>query len=237
VVAPKLYKLCAMCHQSVKNRTFTDPCNNVTLLLPLLVDIVDRTPMATRSFVADDQRNGVQPVDRPISSAAGIHRYRLNVIASSMTDVVQSAGGWLFDRSRAGWDVNVLVAEHGDPRPLAILGATASDLDAGFSAMVRNVAQGGALAVGADVLGTDVRIREEVVKLLKSALTEVTVWGDAWPAELGRQLDPVPHRVSSAARAFKFYALAAASVSGDAVSRNETLFRIGTGTFRPLYSV
>jgi hypothetical protein len=193
--------------------------------------------MATRSFTADDEpAEGVLPSDRPHPSAA-IQRYQLNVIASSMADVVQSAGGWLFDRARAGWDVNVLVAKHDDPRPMAILGATASDLDAGFSAMVRAVAQGGALAVGADMLGTDIRIRDEVLRLLKRGLTEVTVWGDAWPAELGRQVEPVPHRVSAAARAFKFYALAAASVSSESVSRTETLFRIGTGTFRPLYSV
>lgn len=194
--------------------------------------------MATRSFTADDQRaDGVYPADRQFSNVAGSHRYQLNVIASSTADVVQSAGGWLFDRARAGWDVNVLVAAHDDLRPMAILGATASDLDAGFSAMVRTVALGGALAVGADVLGIDIRIRDEVLRLLKRGQTEVTVWGDAWPAELGRQIDPVPHRVSAAARAFKFYALAAAAVSSDTVSRTETLFRIGTGTFRSLYSV
>jgi hypothetical protein len=193
--------------------------------------------MATRSFTANDQPIEGVHADRPISSAAGIHRYQLNVIASSTADVVQFAGGWLFDRSRAGWDVNVLVAQHDDPQPMAILGATATDLDAGFSGMVRKVAQGGALAVGADMLGTDIRIRDEVLALLKRGLTEVTVWGDAWPAELGRQIDPVPHRVSAAARAFKVHALAAAAVSSDSVSRTETLFRIGTGTFRPLYSV
>ncbi|MGX9790884.1 hypothetical protein [Mycobacterium sp. MMS18-G62] len=199
---------------------------------------MDRTPMATRSFTADDQRaGGVGAVDRPPSGLARVHRYQLNVIASSMADVVQSAGGWLFDRSRAGWDVNVLVAQHDDPRALAILGATASDLGAEFSATLRTAALGGALAVGADVLVSDVRIRDEVLKLLKRGLTEVTVWGDAWPAELGRQVNPVPHRISAAARAFKSHALAAAVGSNGSVGRTETLFRVGTGAFRPLYSV
>jgi hypothetical protein len=193
--------------------------------------------MATRSFTADDETAAdIGPIDR-LTAPGRILRYQLNVVASTTEDVVQSAGGWLCDRARAGWDVNVLVAEQCDPQPMAILGATASDLDAGFSAVVRKVAQGGALAVGADMLGTDIRIRDEVLRLLKRGLTEVTVWGDAWPAELGRQGDPVPHQVSAAARAFKLYALAAASVSSDSVSRTETLFRIGTGTFRPLYSV
>ena len=194
--------------------------------------------MATRSFTADDQRaGGVRAVDRPHSSLARVHRYQLNVVASSMADVVQSAGGWLFDCARAGWDVNVLVAQHDDPRPLAILGATASDLDAELSATLRTVALGGALAVGADLLGTDSRIRNEVVRLLRRGLTEVTVWGDAWPAALGRQVDPAPHRISAAARAFKSQALAAAAVPNDSGSRSETLFRLGTGAFRPLYSV
>jgi hypothetical protein len=43
--------------------------------------------------------------------------------------------------------------------------------------------------------------------------------------------------VSSAARAFKAHALVAADVSADTVASSETLFRIGSGAFRPLYSV
>jgi hypothetical protein len=194
--------------------------------------------MATRPFTADDQPvEGVLPIDRPPAPTASIHRYQLNVVASSMADVLRSAGGWLFDRARAGWDVNVLVPEPHDPRPLIILGATALDLHADFSATVRNASQGGAVAVGADLLGTDMRVRDEVLRLLKGGLTEVAVWGDQWPTELGRQGDPVHHRISAAARAFKSHALAAAVVSNDSVSRTETFFHIGTGAFRPLYSV
>jgi len=187
--------------------------------------------MAIRPFTANSET-----VDRQ-QAVGAIHRYQLNVIASSISDVVQSAGGWLFDRARAGWDVNVLVTECDDALPLAILGATASDLEAEFAATLRTFSRGGALAVGADLLGTDVRIRNEVVRLLKRGLTEVTVWGQAWPAELGRQVDPMPHRISAAARAFKSHALAAAAVSNDSDDRMETLFRVGTGAFRPLYSV
>jgi len=51
---------------------------------------------------------------------------------------VRSAGGWLCDRARAGWDVNVLVADGGDPQPLMILGATALDQDEGFLSIVRS---------------------------------------------------------------------------------------------------
>ena len=79
--------------------------------------------------------------------------------------------------------------------------------------------------------------RRKVLRVLKHGLAEVTVWGEQWPAELGRQADPVPHRVSPAARAFKSHALVAADVSTDSVSPTETLFRVGTGSFRALRSV
>jgi hypothetical protein len=198
-----------------------------------LDDIVDRTPMATRSFIADKPAAGVAPTP----SAGRILRYQLNVVAATAEDVVQSAGGWLFDSARAGWDVNVMVADGGDPRPLAILGARALDLNDGFLSVVKTASRFGALAVSAELLGTDTRVRDEVVRVLKRGLTEVTVWGRQWPAELGRQCDSLQHRVSSAARAFKSHALVAADVSADAITPTETLYRIGTGSFRPLYSV
>ena len=190
--------------------------------------------MATRSFIADDQ---TAAIDRVPAGAGRILRYQLNVVASSTEDVVRSAGGWLCDRARAGWDVNVLVADGGDPRPLMILGATALDLDARFLSMVRRASGFGALAVSADLLGADTRVRDEILRVLKHGLTEVTVWGKQWPAELGRQADSVQHRMSSAARAFKSHALVAADVSTGALTQTETLFWIGTGSFRPLYSV
>ena len=175
--------------------------------------------------------------NRLTAGAGRILRYQLNVIASTTEDVLQSAGGWLCDRARAGWDVNVLVADGGDPRPLAILGATARDLDDAFLSMVTSASRVGALAVSADLLAADARVREEILRALKRGLTEVIVWGRQWPAELGGQADPVQHRVSPAARAFKSHALVAADVSTDSVSPTETLFRVGTGSFRALRSV
>jgi hypothetical protein len=194
--------------------------------------------MATRSFTADDETAaGIGPIDRLTAAAGRILRYQLNVVASTTEDVVQSAGGWLCDRARAGWDVNVLVADGGNPRPLAILGATALDLDESLVSMVTSASRVEALAVSADLLAADMRLREEILRVLKRGLTEVIVWGKQWPAELGRQADPVQHRVSPAARAFKSHALVAADVSTDSVTPTETLFRVGTGSLRPLHSV
>jgi hypothetical protein len=175
--------------------------------------------MATRSLIADDKTAaGVGP-DRVLTSAARILRYQLNVVASTTEDV------------------NVLVAEGGDVRPLTILGATALDLDKGFVSMVRSASRVGALAVSADVLAADPHVRDEVLRVLKQELTPITVWGRQWPPELGRQAESVQHRVSSAARAFKSHALAAAVGSADAVTATESLFQIGRGPCRPLYCV
>src|SRR5258705_3190270 len=55
-------------------------------------------------------------------------RYQLNVIAASVADVVQSAGGWVFDRRMAGWEVNILLSEQADARAIRNLGATTADL-------------------------------------------------------------------------------------------------------------
>ena len=52
-------------------------------------------------------------------------RYRVDVVAADVADVVKFAGGWLFDRAMAGWDVTVLLVDHPDERPLQILGAHA----------------------------------------------------------------------------------------------------------------
>ena len=194
--------------------------------------------MATRSFTADDETVAdIGAIERLTAGAGRILRYQLNVIASTTEDVLQSAGGWLCDRARAGWDVNVLVADGGDPRPLAILGATARDLDDAFLSMVTSASRVGALAVSADLLAADARVREEILRALERGLTDVIVWGRQWPAELGGQADPIQHRVSPAARAFKSHALVAAAVSTDSVSPTETLFRVGTESFRALRSV
>jgi len=194
--------------------------------------------MATRSLIADSRTAaGFGATDRVPASAGRILRYQLNVVASSIDEVVLSAGGWLCDRARAGWDVNVCVAGGADPRPLAILGAAAVDLDAGFPSLIRSASQVGALAVSAELLSTDTRVRDEVMRAVKRGLAEITGWGKRWPAEFGRQAEPVQHRVSTAARAFKSYALAAADVSTGTVTPTETLFQIGTGSLRPLRSV
>jgi len=174
------------------------------------------------------------PLDE--SNPIGSRRYQLTVVASSIVDLVGSAGGWMCDKARAGWDVKVVLTDDHDARPLAILGASPLDVDVELSDVMEMASRGGALALSAGVLADD-RIRAGVLGILKRGLTQVTVWGQDWPTEFSRKADPVEHRLSSAARAFKGHALVAVTASKGPVAGTETLLRLGQEALRPLYSV
>lgn len=152
-------------------------------------------------------------------------RYRLDVVASSAVDVVTFAGGWLFDRAMAGWDVTVLLTDHPDDRPLHILGAKTLDLEA-VLASVGTRPRPQALAAAADLLGSDPRVRTGVLQALDHGVTEVTLWGTTWPAELDDSVGLVQHRLSKAAQTFKAKALAAAALPVASIGAVET-FRSG----------
>ncbi|MGD1109814.1 MAG: hypothetical protein ABR885_05935 [Mycobacterium sp.] len=152
-------------------------------------------------------------------------RYRLDVVAASVVDVVRFAGGWLFDRAMAGWDVTVLLADLADDRPLQILGAQTMDLEHAL-ASVDTRPRPQALAAAADLFGCDSQVRQGVLQALDHGVTEVTLWGQTWPAELDDSVGLVQHRLSSAAQIFKGQALAAAAVSVGSIDPTET-FRSG----------
>jgi hypothetical protein len=152
---------------------------------------------------------------------SGSVKYRLDVVASSAADVVASIGGWLYDRVRAGWDVNVLLPQECDDRPLQILGVHAIALDPHVLAASAECAARG-LAVSADMFAADGRIRQEVLAALDHWMTEVTLWHEDWPLNVGYRTTTVQHVLSGAARAFKRQALAAAGLPGE-VGPTETL--------------
>ncbi|BBX47463.1 hypothetical protein GCM10009641_16610 [Mycobacterium cookii] len=149
---------------------------------------------------------------RPRASGGSV-KYRLDVIASSSADVVGSVGGWLYDRVRAGWDVNVLLPRGCDSRPLQILGMRAVDLDAQTPLADTDHPIRG-LAVSADMYAADARIKQAVLCALDRWMTEVTLWHDDWPLVVGHRTTRVQHVLSGAARAFKRHALAAAGIPG-----------------------
>ena len=154
-------------------------------------------------------------------------RYRLDVVAANVVDVVTCAGGWLFDRAMAGWDVTVLVSDHQDDRPLQILGVQRFDLEEAL-ASVETRPRPQALAVAADLFGCDSRVRQGVLQALDHGGTEVTLWGESWPPELDDSVGLVQHRLSMAAQIFKARALAALNIcSPESSIRHTETFRSG----------
>ncbi|BBX41747.1 hypothetical protein [Mycobacterium simiae] len=159
-------------------------------------------------------------------------RYRLDVVACSVLDVVRFAGGWLFDRSMAGWDVTVLLtdlADQSDLRPLQIIGAQTLDLEH-VLASIEHRPRPQALAAAADLVGCDSRVRQGVLQALDHGVTEVILWGETWPAELDGSVGLVQHRLSTAAQVFKGKALAAAALPGCSIGHAEN-FRSGLLAF------
>lgn len=149
-------------------------------------------------------------------------RYRLDVVASSVVDVLKFAGGWMFDRAMAGWEVTVLVAGHADERPLQILGVHTLDLEYALATMGQRP-RPQALAAASDLFGCDRRIRQGVLRALDHGVTEVALWGETRPAGLDDRVAAVHHRLSAAAQVFKAQALVAATACGAApVGATET---------------
>lgn len=133
-------------------------------------------------------------------------RYQLDVIGVHVADVVESAGGWLFDRVMAGWEVRVAVADTGELAALHILGVQPVALSAVFASGPAPTA----LAVAGAVCGDDDRVRDALAASVRSARTEVTIWGDVWLPSVGRPGAAVRHELSAAARVFKAQAAFAA---------------------------
>jgi hypothetical protein len=151
-------------------------------------------------------------------------RYRLDVVAPTVLDAVKFAGGWVYDRVMAGWDVTVLIDDDEDARPLEILGAEVRDLESVLESW-QDRRHPQTIAVAADLFDRDSRVRKGVLSALEQGATEVTLWGEGLPAELDKSVDSVQHQLTAAARAFKAQALAAANNS-EAVGHTET-FRCG----------
>ena len=186
--------------------------------------------MAARSFDSADR--GLPRVHslprqsaRPQPPVRHSLRPRLTAIAPSTGEAVRCAGGWLFDQVMAGWDVTVVTADQGDPRPLHILGVRARDLEAVFAAPVLGPCLQ-AIAVRTDLYDADERVRRLVLTAAEAGSADIRLWGDLWPADFDGGADPVAHRLSLAARAFKAQAMAAASLPAEPPAETE-VFRRG----------
>ena len=153
------------------------------------------------------------------------------VVAPCTVAAVQHAGGWLFDRVLAGWDAMVFIADQADSRALRILGASTTDLESALTSPPSGP-RPLSIAVEAGLYASDRRVRQIVQEALDEGLTEVMIWGDLCPADLDGGRGSVQHRLSSAARAFKAQALAAAAAPVDSIPVTET-FREPPRVARP----
>jgi hypothetical protein len=150
-------------------------------------------------------------------------RYQLCVVAHDVGELVDLAGGWMCDRTLAGWDISVALSEPLDVRPLQILGVTTLLTHQRFA----SINEGGAntsIAVAPGIFETNDHIRRVVLQALDQPAIEVTFWGPSIPSDLHGQLARRQHRLSGAARAFKAHALAAAAVRGAAINTTEDLY-------------
>jgi hypothetical protein len=163
------------------------------------------------------------------SSAQLSLRPRLTAIAVTTADVVQAAGGWLFDQAMAGWDVNVLTAQPGDPRPLRILGTRYHALDAVLSVPLPLGACLQVVAMPADLYDADERVRQIARNALEAGPAELLLWGDLDRAKRGGDATTVRYRPSLAAGAFKAQALAATDIHGEMMTPDvEVFLSLGT---------
>ena len=187
------------------------------------------SPQTFRTIKNDDRT--AHSVTRSRARASTVLRHEMTVIASSVGDVVASAGGWLFDRRMAGWTVNVLVADRIGERALQILGADVFDLSGDLEAITEDPDRAATLAVAADVYAADDRVRRFVSTSDRSR-AEVALWGDT--GRVGHNVSAVSYRLSAAARAFKAQALLAAGTPSDSVEATEALFRCGVTALAPV---
>ncbi|WP_280402895.1 hypothetical protein [Nocardia carnea] len=174
---------------------------------PTLLPSQDNVPeSAGLAYLHGRYRQGIRP--------------RLVVLGTTMDDAVSAAGGRICDLAMAGWEVTVLAGTLDDPLPAHILGASALELDAAF-ARRRRRRPPRAVAISAELLATEDRLRRRLQEYPDSATIEISIWGPQYAAETADRTEITTHRLSHAARAFKKQALRAVRGGADTVAPTE----------------
>lgn len=163
-------------------------------------------------YVRDDE--GVR-----VRESMSANPYLLDVFTSSLQEVVADAGGWIVDRVLAGWTVTVITDAVDDRGRVAEILGTRIAMRSEIGGQTRP--QPYSIALTSALYGTDGRLRKCVTDELNRQRTEIRVIGDHFTGECDARLQPVTHRVSSAATAFKAQALAAAGLPHSCVAGAE----------------
>lgn len=127
--------------------------------------------------------------------------YRIDVVTDSVPDAIRHAGGLIFDRRRAGWQVVVVTDDAVHSRAVAILGARIESPDNVESRL--SVAERGIRTVVA------ARSQGPAGWELLEPRNELLLWGHQVDDESTGALRPVRHDLSTAAQIFKAQALLA----------------------------
>lgn len=161
---------------------------------------------------AGSVRTGADDVRAQQCNDAPATRRQLAILALESSDVVRMAGGLIFDRVRAGWDVQVYLTDPGELRALAILGVPECRGLLSFSIGPGNPH---AIVAAADIYAHAPRLRRVFATHARRHQAEFAIWGSDDGAYTRPGWSRVEHRLSQAARAFKPHALVAAGVSPD----------------------
>jgi hypothetical protein len=131
-------------------------------------------------------------------------KYRLVAVASTVSDVVLNAGGYLFDNAASGWDITVYIEDWAHRRALQILGVTPAQL--GNIRALKPEDECPQVIVISAALSAP---RTAIGRYVRSAIdrhAELAMWGPAEPTSTRQAVD---HHLSAAACAFKQQALIA----------------------------
>jgi len=147
------------------------------------------------------------------SSESNLGKYRLHVIASSVPEAVELAGGAICDRTLSGWEVTVDVPVGSDVRPIIILGARVRDT---------------ATVAGEESADTIIVLKCAGAKPTSGAIGNLGHWRTE-TSGAGTHPRAVAHQLSGAAMAFKRCALQAAAGGHELRGRTENFRWVPTG--------
>ncbi len=163
---------------------------------------------------AGSVRTGADDVRAQQCNDAPATRRQLAILALESSDVVRMAGGLIFDRVRAGWDVQVYLT---DPRRTSGAGHPGRSRVPRAAQLQHWARQSARHRGGSDIYAHAPRLRRVFATHARRHQAEFAIWGgsDDGGAYTRPGWSRVEHRLSQAARAFKPHALVAAGVSPD----------------------
>jgi hypothetical protein len=131
--------------------------------------------------------------------------YRIDVITDSVLEAIRHAGGLMFDRRRAGWEVVVVTDDAVHSRAVAILGAR---IESPGDVVSRRDHEQREIRTVLSAISEEPAGRENL-----GPRNELLLWGHQVDDESTGALRPVRHDLSTAAQIFKAQALFSAGLA------------------------